>query len=90
MNLIEFDHQGLNTEDAQMGKKSREFSKLPEVDPYDEYEYWEDEDFDLDQLAQDIQSTEWGSDLYVDERFSTRRKIERYEEMKKLREEFND
>jgi len=83
-----------------MGTKSRpnahEFGS-DSYDEYDEYDEYEDldESFadgsnDMRKLSKDFYSTDWEDPSGPESRFSTRRKIERRNDLKKLYSEFDD
>lgn len=74
-----------------MGRKARKrkFEEL-DFDPYDEFESDENDLDDFADLARDFYSTEWEDPQGHDRRFSTRRKIERRNELKDLYSQFDD
>ena len=60
---------------------------------FDSFENMDDDfedDFDFKELSRDIYSTEWGDYAETEERSSSRRKIERRNDMKRLYSELND
>lgn len=74
-----------------MGRKRR--SDLQEFgsDAYDDYEdEFDDEYDDLTELARDFYSTDWEDPSGSEHRFSTRRKIERRNDLKELYSQFDD
>ena len=78
-----------------MGSKRRLNSQQFDSDSYDEYEdEYEDElDDDLDDLgylSKDFYSTDWEDPSGSERRFSTRRKIERRNDLRKLYSQFDD
>ncbi len=70
--------------------KEREFS----LDPYDDYDDYDDELGDdlgnLKNLSKDFYSTDWEDPSGPESRFSTRRKIERRNDLKALYSQFDD
>ena len=74
-----------------MGSKRRPNSQEFDSDPYDEYEDELDDDLDdLGYLSKDFYSTDWEDPSGSERRFSTRRKIERRNDLKKLYSQFDD
>ena len=73
-----------------MGKKARKFKEISKPELFDDYATWDDDSLDADLLNDELLDAEWGSDLYPTERFSARRKIERYADMKRLRASLDD
>lgn len=73
-----------------MGKKSRKRTREMDFDAYDEWGGAYDDDFDVNELANDIYSTEWRNGYESEERFTARRKIERRRDMKKLYSQLDD
>lgn len=74
-----------------MGSKRRPNSQEFDSDPYDEYEDELDDDLDnLGDLSKDFYSTDWEDPSRSERRFSTRRKIERRNDLKKLHAQFDD
>ena len=74
-----------------MASKKRPKVRKFESDPYDEY----DEDFDDDMddignLSKDFYSADWEDPASSDQRFSTRRKIERRNDLKALYSQFDE
>lgn len=67
-----------------MGKKSRKNYRNLDIEDNDDFEDLFDDGFDANDLSKDIYSTEWGDNDDADSGFSTRRKIERRKDMKKL------
>lgn len=66
-----------------------------EQNPYDSYETDMDDDLDEDlddigDLSRDFYSTEWEDPSGSEERFSTRRKIERRNDLKQLYSQFEE
>ncbi len=73
-----------------MGKKSRKHHRDLNWIPFDGFDDIYDEDMDIKDLSRDIYSTDWGGYSERVDRSSTRRKIERRSDMKKLYSELND
>jgi len=75
-----------------MGSKNK--SGVQDSDPYDDYDDYEDEFDDsignMKNLSRDIYSTDWEDPLGSESRFSTRRKIERRNDLKALYSNFDD
>jgi len=67
-----------------MGKKARKNYRNLGIQEDDDFDDLFDDDFDANDLSRDIYSTEWGEENETDDRISTRRKIERRNDMKKL------
>ncbi len=67
-----------------MGKKSRKNYRNLDIEDNDDFEDLFDDGFDANDLSRDIYSTEWGDNDDSSSGFSTRRKIERRKDMKKL------
>lgn len=74
-----------------MGRKARKQSFEDfDFDPYDEYDDGDDELSDFADLARDFYSTEWEDPSGYQGKLSTRRKIERRNELKELYSQFDD
>ena len=74
-----------------MGRKRRSDLQEFDSDPYDEHEDELDDDLDnLGNLSKDFYSTEWEDPSGSEHRFSTRRKIERRNDLKELYSQFDD
>ena len=74
-----------------MGSKRRSNSQEFDLDLYDEYEDELDDVLDdLGYLSKDFYSTDWEDPSGSERRFSTRRKIERRNDLKKLYSQFDD
>ena len=74
-----------------MGRKHRK--KLPEFETayYDDFEDELDDDFDdIGNLSKDFYSADWEDPSESEHRFSTRRKIERRNDLKDLYSQFDD
>lgn len=77
-----------------MGSKNR--SKKPDfdADPYDDFDDYEEEYGDdlgnLRKLSKDFYSADWEDPLDSDHRFSTRRKIERRNDLRNLYSQLDD
>ena len=74
-----------------MGSKKRPKSSDFDLDSYDDYE----DEFDNDQgsfkeLSKDFYSTDWEDPSGSEKRFSTRRRIERRNDLKDLYSQFDD
>ncbi len=72
-------------------RKTREFN----TDPYDDYDEELDEGFDeefddIKLISKDFYSADWEDPSDNDKRFSTRRKIERRNDLKNLVSQFDD
>ena len=78
-------------EDKEMSKKSRNRRQKISLDFDDEdYEFYDD-DLDMDELARDIHSTDWGDyDYEKSSKADSRRRIERQRDMKKLYSELDE
>ena len=71
--------------------KHKKFESDSYSDPYDEYEDELDDDLnDIGNLSRDFYSTDWENPSGSEKRFSTRRKIERRNDMKALYSQFDD
>jgi hypothetical protein len=80
-----------------MGTKHRPNAHEFDSDPYDEYDDYEDyhDDFDdrsddMRKLSKDFYSTDWEDPSGPESRFSTRRKIERRNDLKRLYSQIDD
>jgi len=74
-----------------MRRKRRSDLQEFDSDPYDEYEDELDDDLDnLGNLSKDFYSTDWEDPSGPESRFSTRRKIERRNDLKELYSQFDD
>lgn len=73
-----------------MGKRARKHSRDFDFDPYDDFDDLYDDDLEKKEFARDIYSTEWGDHIEKDKRISSRRQIERRNEMKKLYSQLDD
>ena len=74
-----------------MGSKHRKKVREFETDYYDDFEDGMDDDFDdIGILSKDFYSTEWEDPSGSEHRFSTRRKIERRNDLKDLYSQFDD
>jgi len=77
-----------------MGRRHRQNTKEFETESYDDYEDYRDEMDDefneFSDLAKDFYSTDWEDPSGTEKRFSTRRKIERRNDMKELYSQFDD
>ena len=74
-----------------MAAKNRQKIRDFDSDPYDDFE--EDLDGDLDDISaitRDFDSADWEDPSGMDTRFSTRRKIERRNDLKELYSQFDD
>lgn len=73
-----------------MARKSRkkQTEKFDLFEDFDDFDF--DEDLDLERLSRDLKSEEWGDFDDRGPRGSTRRKIERRQELKRLYSELND
>lgn len=72
------------------GKRRQDLHDF-DSDPYDEYEDEFDGGVDdLEELAKDFYSTDWEDPSGPERRFSTRRKIERRNELRELYSQFDD
>lgn len=78
-----------------MGTKRRPKTREYDSDQYDEYDDFDDYTDDLDVLAdmgklsKDFYSADWEDPSGPESRFSTRRKIERRNDLKKLYSQFD-
>lgn len=74
-----------------MGRKHRSGLQEFDSDPYDGYEDELDDDLDnLGNLSKDFYSTDWEDPSGSESRISTRRKIERRNDLKALYSQFDD
>ena len=74
-----------------MGPKRRPDLQEFDSGPYDEYEDELDDDLnDLGNLSKDFYSTDWEDPSGSEHRFSTRRRIERRNDLKELYSQFDD
>lgn len=74
-----------------MGSKHRPKYRKFDSDPYNEYEEELDDDLgDIGNLSKDFYSTDWEDPSGSGQRFSTRRKIERRNDLKELCSQFDD
>jgi hypothetical protein len=74
-----------------MGRKRESYFKEIDSDQYDEYEDDFDDDLnDLGLLSKDFYSTDWEDPSGSEDRFSTRRKIERRNDLRDLYSQFDD
>ena len=74
-----------------MRRKRRSDLQEFDADPYDGYEDELDDDLDnLGNLSKDFYSTDWEDPSGPESRFSTRRKIERRNDLKELYSQFDD
>lgn len=78
-----------------MGKKRKPNKDDYDSDSYDDFEYYDDFDEDListdmRKLSKDFYSTDWEDPSGRDRKFSTRRKIERRNDLKELFMQFDD
>jgi|GEM_PF-1602012 len=76
---------------ASKSRKTREFKE----DPYDDYDEELDEEFDeefddIKRISKDFYSADWEDPSDNDKRLSTRRKIERRNDLKNLVSQFDD
>ena len=72
-----------------MSKKGREKFRVYEIDPYSDDDFDEDY-FDMDAISRDVQNAERDEIFEKEEKFSTRRKIERRNDMKQLYSQFDE
>jgi len=77
-----------------MASKNRKTRELKD-DPYDDYdedlnEGFDEEFDDIKQISKDFYSADWEDPSANDKRFSTRRKIERRNDLKHLYSQFDD
>ncbi len=73
-----------------MGKKSRKHRRDLDWIPFDGFDDIYDEELDIKDFSRDIYSTDLGDYSEKEDRSSTRRKIERRGDMKRLYSELND
>lgn len=77
-----------------MGTKNRPKDEDFDSDPYDDYDEFDDEFDDalgnMKNLSKDFYSTDWEDPSGPESRFSTRRKIERRNDLKELYSNFDD
>ena len=74
-----------------MGRKRRSDLQNFDSEPYDEYEDELDDDFDdIGDLSKDFYSADWEDPSGAERRISTRRRIERRNELKELYSQFDD
>lgn len=75
-----------------MGSKHKRNTRDFESDSYDDYDVHDDFDDleDLGYLSKDFYSTDWEDPSGPESRFSTRRKIERRNDLKKLYSQFDE
>lgn len=74
-----------------MGRKNRKKLKEFETDYYDGYEDEYDDVFDdIGDLSKDFYSADWENPSESEHRISTRRKIERRNELKELYSQFDE
>jgi hypothetical protein len=80
-----------------MGKKRKSQKNEFESDSFDDFDYYDDYDDDFDltssdirKLSKDFYSTDWEDPSGSDRKFSTRRKIERRNDLKTLFSQFDD
>lgn len=74
-----------------MASKKRPKVRKFESDPYDEYDEGFDDDMDdIGNLSKDFYSADWEDPSGSDSRFSTRRKIERRNDLKALYSQFDE
>jgi len=74
-----------------MGRNHRSGEQEFDSDPYDGYEGELDDDLDnVGNLSKDFYSTDWEDPSGSESRFSTRRKIERRNDLKALYSQFDD
>ena len=73
-----------------MSKKGREKFRVYEIDPFSDDDDLDADDFDYEDLTREVHSVERDEIFEKEERFSTRRKIERRNEMKELYSQFDD
>ena len=73
-----------------MARKSRKkpTEKFDLFDDFDDFDL--DEDLDLERLSRNLKSEEWGDPYESSPRGSSRRQIERRQELKRLYSELND
>ena len=73
-----------------MSKKGREKFRVYEIDPFSDDDDLDTDDFDYEALTRDVHSVERDEIFEKEERFSTRRKIERRNDMKELYSQFDE
>lgn len=73
-----------------MSKKGREKFRVYEIDPFSDDDDLDSDDFDYEALTRDVHSVERDEIFEKEERFSTRRKIERRNDMKELYSQFDE
>jgi hypothetical protein len=77
-----------------MGRKNKPEKPDYDLDLYDEYDDYEEEfgdDFgNLKKMSKDFYSTDWEDPSEYDKRFSTRRRIERRNDLKDLFSQIDD
>ena len=73
-----------------MSKKGREKFRVYEIDPFSDDDDLDADDFDYEDLTREVHSVERDEIFEKEERFSTRRKIERRNDMKELYSQFDD
>jgi len=72
-----------------MARKKQEQYQDFDTDDFDDYAL-DSDDMDIRNLSKDFYSTEWEDPFQTQERFSTRRKIERRKEIKDLYSQFDE
>lgn len=73
-----------------MSKKGREKFRVYEIDPFSDDDDLDVDDFDYEDLTREVHSVERDEIFEKEERFSTRRKIERRNDMKELYSQFDE
>jgi len=81
-----------------MGTKNRPKTEVFDSEPYDDYDGFDDiydDEFDdsignMKNVSKDFYSTDWEDPSGPESRFSTRRKIERRNDLKELYSNFDD
>jgi hypothetical protein len=73
-----------------MSKKGRDKFRVHEIDPFSDDDPLDFDDFDYEDLTREVHSVERDEIFEKEERFSTRRKIERRKEMKELYSQFDE
>ena len=73
-----------------MSKKGREKIRVYEFDSFSDDNEMDFDDFDFEDLTRDVHSVERDEIFEKEERFSTRRKIERRNDMKQLYSQIDD
>jgi len=73
-----------------MSKKGREKFRVYEIDPFSDDDDLDVDDFDYEALTREVHSVERDEIFEKEERFSTRRKIERRNDMKELYSQFDE